>query len=134
MGCSTGPRRTAIVSGPTSSQSSVAPGAKRSATSLRGSTRTSPRRPCGPRISPTTSVSSSLVDLEVDLGPIARGHHLEERADGLRDASAAADDLPDVALGDLQVQLHEIAIEFLGHDHRGRIVDELLRDMLEKAL
>src|SRR2546428_3394926 len=102
--------------------------------SVRGSMRTSPRRPCGPRICPTTSVSSSLIDLEVDLCPIARRHHLQQRADGLRDASAAADDLADVALGDLKVELDEVAIELLGHDDRVRVVDELLRDELEESL
>src|SRR3954468_6151646 len=123
-----------MVTGPMPSHSKVAPGLNRSAASLRGSRRTSPRTPCGPRISATTSVSSSLVDLDVDLCAIARRHHLQKRADRLRDTATATDDLTDVALGDGQMQLDEITVELLGHDERRGIVGELLRDMLEHAL
>src|SRR5438105_4245440 len=119
-----------IVSGPTPSHSKTAPLRKRSGTSLSGSTRTSPRTPCGPWISPTTS-ASSLIDLEVDLCPIACGHDLEERTDGLRDPAAAADDLTDIALGDAKMQLDEVTIELLGDRDGGGVVDQLLCDMLE---
>src|SRR5438034_434768 len=104
---------------------------KRSATSVRRSMRTSPRTPCGPRMKPTTR-ASSLIDLEVDLGPIARRHHFQQRADGLGDAAAAADDLPDVRFAHLKVELDEIAVELLGDDNRARILHELLRDVLEE--
>src|SRR5687767_2302937 len=92
--------------------------------------RTSPRTPCGPRMKPTTR-SSSLVDLEVDLGPIARRHHLQQCADGLGDATAAADDFTDVSFADLEVELDEVAVELFGDDDRARIIDQLLRDVLE---
>src|SRR5437868_14535172 len=106
-----------IVSGPRPSHWSEAPTRNRSGTSLRGSTRTSPRTPCGVLMTPTTRPSGSLIDLEVDLGPVTCGHHLEQGADGLRDATAPSDDLPDVSFGDLQVQLQEIAVLlFLHHD------------------
>src|SRR5438552_2227156 len=125
------PRIERMVSGPRPSQSSTAPTRNRPGTSLRGSTRTSPRTPCGTVMTPTTS-PSVLVDLEVDLGPVTCGHHLEERADRLRDAPSATDDLPDVGLRDLQVQLEEVAVLlFLDHD-AARIVDERLRDVLEE--
>src|SRR6267143_2254169 len=105
----------ATVSGPTSSHWRTAPARKRSATSVRGSIRTSPRMPCGPRMKPTTR-SSSLVDLEVDLGPIARRHHFQKRADGLGDAASAADDLPDIRFADLEMELDEVSVERLGHN------------------
>jgi hypothetical protein len=74
----------------------------------------------------------SSIDLEVDLGSIARRHHFEERADGLRDASSAADYFSDVGLGDLQVELDEVPVKLFGdHDRRG-IVDERLGDVLEE--
>src|SRR5512138_637444 len=125
MGVAASPRTLSIVTGPMPSHASVAPGLSRSGTSVRGSSRTSPRIPCGPRTRATTSDSSPLIDLEVDLGPIARRHHLQQRADGLRDTAAPADDLPHVVLGHLQVQLDELAVELLGDDDGGRIVDEL---------
>src|SRR6267143_2464085 len=121
----------ATVSGPTSSHWRTAPARKRSATSVRGSIRTSPRMPCGPRMKPTTR-SSSLVDLEVDLGPIARRHHFQQRADGLGDAAAAADDLPDVRFAHLKVELDEIAVELFGDDDGAWILYELFRDVLEE--
>src|SRR5258708_7367557 len=117
------------------SQWGTAPTRKRSGTSLRGSTRTSPRTPCGDVMTPTTRPSASptvLIDLEVDLGPIACRHHLQERADRFRDAAPAADDLPDVGFRHLQMQLEEIAVLlFLHHDARG-VVDQGLRDVLEE--
>src|SRR4051812_32197607 len=116
MGFCGEPRSALMVSGPMPSHSKVEPAVNRSATSLRGSRRTSPRTPCGPRISATTSVSSSLVDLEVDLCPIARRHHLQERADGLGDPATATDDLADVALSDGQVKLDEVTVQLLGDD------------------
>src|SRR5712691_4098791 len=121
----------AMVSGPMSSHWRTAPARKRSATSVRGSIRTSPRMPCGPRMKPTTR-SSSLIDLEVDLGPISRRHHFQQRADGLGDATATADDLPDVRFADLEMALDEVAVELLGDNDRARILDELLRDVLEE--
>src|SRR5256885_8075555 len=121
-----------IVSRPSPSHRSDAPTRNRLGTSLRGSTRTSPRTPCGVLMTPTTRPSGSLIDLEVDLGPVTCGHHLEQRADRLCDASASADDLPDVGFRDLQVQLEEIAVLlFLHHDARG-VVDQGLRDVLEE--
>src|SRR4029077_10104808 len=72
------------------------------------------------------------VDFEVDLCSIARRHHFEERADGLRDTTAAADHLSDVRFGDLQVELREVAVLLLGHHHRRGIVDERLRDVLQE--
>src|SRR5687767_1614635 len=91
---------------------------------------TSPRTPCGPRMNPTTR-SSSLIDLEVDLGPIARRHHLQQCADGLGDATAAADDLADVRFTDLEVKLDEVTVELFGDDDGVRVLDQLLRDVLE---
>src|SRR5512135_1549492 len=111
-----------MVRGPMPSHSSTAPARMRSGTSVRGSSRTSPPRPCGPRMRATTRPSSSLIDLEVDLGPIARRHHLQQRADGLSDASAAADDLPDVVLGDGEVELDEVTVELLRDDDGVRLV------------
>src|SRR5205085_12672091 len=75
----------------------------------------------------------SLVDLEVDLCPIARRHDLEERADRLGDTAAAPDDLADVVLGDAEVELDEVTVELLRHRDRRRVVDQLPRDMLEHA-
>src|SRR6266545_2325007 len=121
-----------MVSGPRPSHCSVAPTRKRSGTSLRGSTRTSPRTPCGTLITPTTSPSESLIDLEVDLGPVTCGHHLEQGADRLRDAAASADDLPDVGFRHLQMQLQEIAVLLFLHHDAARIVDQGLRDVLEE--
>src|SRR5438093_6605186 len=120
----------ATTSSPTPSQRRRAPSRKRSATSVRDCTFTSPRSPWGARTTPTTT--SSLVDLEVDLGPIAGRHHLEERADRLRDPAATADDLSDVRFGDLEVQLHEVAILLLGDDDLRRVVDQPARDVLEE--
>jgi hypothetical protein len=45
--------------------------------------------------------------------------------------ATAADHLPDVRLADLKMQLDEVAVELLGHHDRARIVNELLRDVLE---
>src|SRR5688572_14514319 len=118
------------VSGPMSSHCRTAPARKRPGTSVRGSMRTSPRTPCGPRMKPTTR-ASSLIDLEVDLGPIARRHHFQQCADRFGDAPATADDLADVGLADLEVELDEVAVELFGNDHGVRVVDELLRDVLE---
>src|SRR5439155_9361459 len=118
-------------SSPTPSHCRRAPGRKRSATSVRDSTFTSPRIPCGARTNPTTT--SSLIDLEVDLGPIARRHDLEERPDRLRDPAATTDDLPDVRLGDLEVELREVAVLLLADDDLRGIVDEGARDVLEEC-
>src|SRR5438094_4659533 len=118
-------------SSPTPSHCRRAPGRKRSATSVRDSTFTSPRIPCGARTNPTTT--SSLIDLEVDLGPIARRHDLEERPDRLRDPAATTDDLPDVRLGDLEVELREVAVLLLADDDLRGIVDEGARDVLEEG-
>src|SRR6266446_3162425 len=93
--------------------------------------RTSPRTPWGPRMKPTTR-ASSLIDLEVDLGRIARRHHFQQRADGLSDAAAAADDLPDVRFPHLKMELDEIPVELLGDDNCARILHELFRDVLEE--
>src|SRR2546428_2363538 len=112
------PRTPSMVSGPTPSHSSTTPSRKRSGTSLSGSTRTSPRTPCGPWISPTTSAASSLIDLEVDLCRIARRHDLHECTDRLRDPATPPDDLADLALGDAKMELDEVAIELLGHGRR----------------
>src|SRR5438309_4388192 len=131
IGFAVSPRTPATVSGPTSSHSRTAPARKRSATSVRGSMRTSPRTPCGPRMKPTTR-ASSLIDLEVDLGPIARRHHFQQRADGLGDTAAATDDLADVRFAYLKVELDEIAVELLGDDDGARILDQLLRDVLKE--
>src|SRR5688500_13574504 len=130
MGLAASPRTPATVSGPMSSHCRIAPARKRSGTSMRGSMRTSPRTPCGPRTSPTTR-SSSLIDLEVDLGPIARRHHLQERADGFGDTAAAADDLSDVRFADLEMELDEVPVQLLRDDDRARVVDQLLRHVLE---
>src|SRR5258708_35488851 len=132
MGADAVPRIERMVSGPRPSQARTAPTRNRPGTSLRGSTRTSPRTPCGTVMTPTTSPSAWLIDLEVDLGPVTCGHHLEERADRLRHAPAAPDDLPDVGLRDLQMQLEEVAVLlFLDHD-AARIVDQGLRHVLEE--
>src|SRR5258708_29537258 len=156
MGAVAEPRIERMVSGPTPSHASAAPTRNRPGTSLRGSTRTSPRTPCGTVMTPTTSPSvsvpatpvlsslarprpcaaagrsRSLVDLEVDLGPVTCGHHLEERADRLRDAPAAPDDLPDVGLRDLQMQLQEVAVLLFLDDDAARVVDQGFRDVLEE--
>src|SRR5947207_12814377 len=126
-----------IVTAPRPSHRSDAPTRNRSGTSLRGSTRTSPRTPCGDRMTPTTRPWPSpsapgSVDLEVDLGPVTGGHHLEERADGLRDAAASADDLADIGFRDLEVQLQEVPVLLFLHDDAARIVDERSRDVIEK--
>src|SRR2546423_11923199 len=130
MGSDGVPRIEVIVSGPSPSHWMTAPTQKRSGTSLRGSTRTSPRTPCGALITPTTRVS--LVDLEVDLGPVTCGHHLEQRADRLRDAATAPDDLSDVGLRHLQVELQEIAVLLFLHHDAAWIVHQGLGDMLEE--
>src|SRR4030081_1248427 len=123
-----------IFSGPRPSHWRETPTRNRSGTSLRGSTRTSPRTPCGVLMTPTTrpSGSRSLVDLEVDLRPVTCGHHLEQGADGLRDAPASTDDLPDVGFRHLQMQLQEIAVLLFLHHDAARIVDEGFRDVLEE--
>src|SRR5216110_787055 len=113
-----------IVTAPRPSHRSDAPTRNRSGTSLRGSTRTSPRTPCGALMTPTTRPSGSLVDLEVDLRAVTCRHHLEQGADGLRDAAAPADDLPDVGFRHLQMQLQEIAVLLFLHHDTGRIVDQ----------
>src|SRR2546430_4521638 len=115
IGTSAAPRPEATTSSPSPSHSRREPLPKRPAMSVRGRTFTSPRTPCGAPTTPTMG-SSVLVDLEVDLGPIARRHHLEERANSLRDPSPAADDLSDVGFGDLQMELGEVSVELLGHD------------------
>src|SRR5205807_8537166 len=110
----------------------------RSATSVRGWTLTSPRTPCGAPTTPTmgSSVPSAAVpdsvDFEVDLCSIARRHHLEERADSLGDPSTATDHLPDVGLGDLQVELREVSVQLLRDHDRRRVVDERLSHVLEE--
>src|SRR2546421_6290194 len=48
----------------------------------------------------------------------------EERADGLRDPSAAADHLSDVRFGDLEVKLREVAVLLLGNDDCRGIVED----------
>src|SRR5438034_9357162 len=106
-----------MTSSPIPSHQRREPLRNRSATSVRGWTFTSPRTPCGapttpamgssllpPAAAPTALVrppaaaarSRLSVDFEVDLGAIARRHHLEERADGFGDPSAAADHFSDV--------------------------------------
>src|SRR5207245_2940370 len=97
----------ATTTSPRPSQRRCAPLLKRSGTSVRGSSLTSPRTPCGPRTTPTTTwfassgaravePSAGSVALEVDLGPIPRRHDPEERAYRLRAPAAAADDPPGV--------------------------------------
>src|SRR5881396_149140 len=123
-----------MTSSPIPSHERREPLRNRSATSVRGCTFTSPRTPCGAPTTPTigsslllpaAAVSTALVrprppaaaarprlsvDFEVDLCSIARRHHFEERADGFRDPSTATDDFSDVGLGDLQVELREVAV------------------------
>src|SRR5689334_237240 len=121
-----------MVSAPRPSHSSDAPTRNRSGTSLRGSTRTSPRTPWGVLMTPTTRPSGSLIDLEVDLGPVTCSHHLEQGADGLRDSTAPPDDLPDVGFRDLQMQLEEIAVLLFLHHDAGGIVDQGLGHVFEE--
>src|SRR6266550_7799329 len=128
MGTSAAPRTDATTSSPIPSQRRREPFRNRSAMSVRGCTLTSPRTPCG---APTTPTIGS-VDFEVDLCSIARRHHFEKRADGLRDPSAAADHLSDVRFGDLEVKLREVAVELLGDDDRRGIVDQRLSDVLQE--
>src|SRR2546423_12262208 len=130
MGSDGVPRIEVIVSGPRPSHWMTAPTRNLSGTSLRGSTRTSPRTPCGVLMTPTTRVS--LIDLEVDLGPVTCGHHLEEGADRLRGTTAAPDDLSDVGLRHLQMQLQAIAVLLFLHHDAARVIHEGLRDVLEE--
>src|SRR5438093_12635860 len=102
MGTSAGPRTDATMSSTRPARGSRAPLRKRLSMSVRDCTFTSPRTPCG---APTTPTTGSSVNLEVDLGPIARGHHFEKRANGLRDPSTAADHLSNVRFGNLQMEL-----------------------------
>src|SRR5947207_422055 len=154
MGTSAAPRTDATTSSPIPSQRRRAPFRNRSAMSVRGCTFTSPRTPCGAPTTPTIGSSvpppavpdslmrprpraaaarlRSSVDFEVDLCSIARRHHFEERADGLRDPSAAADHLSDVRFGDLEVKLREVAVLLLGDDDRRGIVDQRLSDVLQQ--
>src|SRR5438270_4885558 len=130
IGTSAAPRTEATTTSPIPSQRRREPLRNRSATSVRGCTFTSPRTPCGAPTTPT--MGSSSVDFEVDLCSIARRHHFEERADGLCDPSAAADDLSDVRFSDLKVKLREVAVLLLGDDDRRGIVDERLSDVLQQ--
>src|SRR5437879_9858155 len=109
IGTSAAPRTEATTSSPSPSHSRREPLRKRPAMSVRGCTFTSPRTPCGAPTTPTMG-SSVLIDLEVDLGPIARRHHLEERADSLGDPPTTADHLSDIWLGDLEMELREVSI------------------------
>src|SRR5688500_10836988 len=75
-----------------SSQRSV-PGARRSGQSVTSSTRTAPASPLAPRILATARRRSVGVgnDLELDVAAVLGGHHLEQAADGVRDATVPAD-------------------------------------------
>src|SRR5207302_9862165 len=130
IGTSAVHRTDATTSSPTSTQRKREPFLNRPGTSVRDSTFTSPRTPCGARMTPMTR-SSLLIDLEVDLCSIARRHHFQERADGLRDTAATSDDFADVGFRDLEMELGEVAVLRLGDDHRRRIVAERPGDVLE---
>src|SRR5438874_6116948 len=155
MGTSAAPRTDATTSSPIPSQRRREPFRNRSAMSVRGCTFTSPRTPCGAPTTPTmgsslippAAVPTALVrprppaaaarprlsvDFEVDLCSIARRHHFEKRADGLRDPSPAADHLSDVRFSDLKVKLREVAVLLLGDDDRRGIVDQRLSDVLQQ--
>src|SRR5207249_7817324 len=76
---------------------------KRSGRSVRGITRTSPRRPCGRTISPMATSFSLLNDLENRPLPQLGRVGVEDRADRPSGPPLLADDLAEIGLRDPQL-------------------------------
>src|SRR5438132_932621 len=106
---------------------------KRSGRSVRGITRTSPRRPCGRTISPmATSFSPLLNDLENGPFPQLGRVGVEDRADRPRRASLLADDLAEVGLRDPELDHRDVLTLHLVHLHALHVIDEGSRDVLHQ--
>src|SRR5215218_9854006 len=89
--------------------------------------RSSPSRECA-------GLAKALDDLERDRLSLAGGHDLEQRAQRLRDAAVAADDLAHIALGDVELDHTTLrVIDNLDLDGVG-LVDERLCDVLDQRL
>src|SRR4051812_39290088 len=125
------------------SVASTAPGTnRRSGSSLRTSTVTSPRTPWGRPIRPTTTVSTSLMatrtpgsapvgvdDVDAQAAAAHAGHH---RAQRLGRAAATADDLAEVVGVDPDLEgLAATAVQQVDGDVVG-VVDDALDQVLER--
>src|SRR5688500_18995124 len=93
----------------------VEPRSTRSVRSVVSETTTSPRTPCGLSTRPTSSGPPSTVasvdDVDGDVRAFARACGAHDGADGLRDASAPADDLAHVVRGDVQAQRVAVGLD-----------------------
>src|SRR5439155_5052615 len=105
---------------------------KRSGRSVRGITRTSPRRPCGRTISPMATSFSLLNDLENRPLPQLGRVGVEDRADRPSGPPLLADDLAEIGLRDPQLDhRHVLALHFV-HFHAFHVIDERSRNVLHQ--
>src|SRR5688572_32447627 len=137
-----------MVMGPRSAGSvrSTAPGTKRrSGSSVRTSTVTSPRTPWGRPIRPTTTVSVEglrgslkelcsapvgVDDVDPEAAPADAGHHLAQRLGG---APAAADDLAEIVRVDPDLEGLAAAVGEQIDGHVFRVVDDAFDQVLERV-
>ena len=126
--------RTMRIGSASPSSQSSAPGATRSGQSVSSSTRTAPARPLAPRILATARRRSVGVgdDLELDVSAVLGGHHLEQAADRVGDASVAADDATHVLLIDAEGEDRLVAVLVdLDEDRVGLVDQPLVRRIRE---
>src|SRR5918999_2610738 len=118
-----------------SSRKTSEPAPRCSGQSVKSSTRTPPASPLAPRMRATAS-RSALVgdDLQLHVAAVARGHHAQQAADGVRDPPVAPDHPPHVALVDAERQRHLVVLLLDLDPDRVRVVDKGSRQVLEELL
>src|SRR6185295_14628373 len=124
-----------IVSAAPSSRRMVPPAAQRSGLSERFCTETSPRRPCTPVTTPTTTVGSSTSVFDVHHGAvaIALGGRANDGSDRLGRSATSADDLAHVFRGHANAIAGTALVEgLLDRDGVG-LVDQLLDEELDEV-